>query len=60
MDLFSGLDGTLVYMTTLHQIQIHTQTLVTPTPHQVGTAIRAPLHKHSWREEVTITSNRMK
>ena len=60
MDLLSGLDGTFTYLTTHQQMQIHTQTLATPTPLRVGTAMAVPSQKHFWQEEVIITFNRMK
>ena len=47
MDLHSGLDPTSAYLTTHHQIQILSHTLVTPTVPPVGTAITATSPTHS-------------
>ena len=58
MDLRSGMDSTSTYLPMHQQLQIHTQTLVTPTVPPVGPAFTAPSPEHFWQGPIPF--NRMK
>ena len=46
-------DTTFTLPTTLHQTPTHSQTLGTPTPRQLATAMDPPSHDHSWPVVIT-------
>ena len=48
MDQHLEEDTTFTLPTTLYQTPTHTQTLATPTPRQLATAMDPPSHDHSW------------
>ena len=46
-------DTLFTFLTTPHPTQILTQTLDTPTAHQLATVFTAPSPDHSWQEVIT-------